>query len=68
MDDSNNTNPLNINGQYLDSDHSYYGNVYVEGSFSIAQLILSQSLFSDEDLRNAFANNEYMASDSNTWF
>ena len=61
MDDSN------INGQFV---QPYYGrgNVYVEGSFSIAQLILSQSLFSDEDLLNAFANNEYMASDSDTWF
>jgi hypothetical protein len=67
MDDRTNNNPLNINGQWAENKYGV-GNVYVEGSFSIAQLILSQSLFSDADLSAAFSNGEYLASDENTWF
>ena len=67
MDDSNNTNPLNINGQWDGIDHNV-GNVYGEGDFSIAQLILSQSLFTESDLLNIYNSGEYMPSDSDTWF
>ena len=72
MDDSDNPNPLNINGQYVNPSSWVYpiigSDVYKRGSFSIAQLILSKSLFSDNDLLNAYTNKEYMTSDSNTWF
>jgi len=67
MDDRDNNNPLNINGQWANNNHGV-GNVYVEGSFSIAQLILSKSLFSASDLQTAYANGEYMTSNGNTWF
>lgn len=67
MDDSNNDNPLNINGQWANNNRGV-GNVYGEGSFSIAQLILNQSLFSQSDLQAAYANGAYMTSDNNTWF
>jgi len=65
MDDRDNTNPLNINGQWANSG---VGNVYGEGSFSIAQLTLSQSLYSQDDLKSAYDSKSYMVSNDDTWF
>ncbi len=67
MDDRANTNPLNINGQWAENRFGV-GNVYVEGDFSIAQLILSQSLFTQSDLQAAYQNQQYMNADDATWF
>jgi len=66
MNDGANTNPLNINGQWANNNHSK-GNVYVEGSFTFAQLILSQSLYSQSALQTCYANGIYMTADSDTW-
>lgn len=67
MDDRNNTNLLNINGQWANNTYGV-GNVYGEGSFTLVQLILEQSLFSQEELQAVYNNGVYMTADSNTWF
>ena len=66
INDSANSNPVCINGQWAGGNHGE-GNIYGEGSFDVAQLILSQSCYSQVDLQNAFSNRTYMASDTNTW-
>jgi len=66
MDDSNNTNSLNINGQWAGGARGV-GNVYGEGTFDFGQLILSQSCFSQETLLDVYYDGGYMASDENTW-
>ncbi len=67
MDDRNNTNPLNINGQWAENRNGV-GNVYSEGDFSLAQLILSDTLFTPDELMDAYTNRDYMQADANTWF
>jgi len=66
MDDSINSNPVNINGQWAENAYGV-GNIYGEGDFSIVQLILSKSLFSASDLQSAYQCGDYMQSDGNTW-
>ncbi len=67
INDSGNTNPLTINGQWAANAHGV-GNVYVEGTFSIAQLILSKDVFTGDELSAAYTSGGYMKNDSDTWF
>ncbi len=67
MDDRNNTNPLSINGQWAGNIRGV-GNIYGEGQFSIAQLILSQSLFLPDELLSTYENKSYLTSNDDTWF
>lgn len=65
MDDRNNTNPVNINGQWANNNHGV-GNIYGEGTFDLAQLILAKRRFSADELRQAYENRTYMPSDELT--
>jgi hypothetical protein len=66
MDDRSNTNPVNINGQWANNKYNV-GDVYVEGSFTFAQLILSQSTYSQDVLQSCYNSGAYMPSDADTW-
>lgn len=66
MDDSANSNPVCINGQWAGGNGGQ-GNIYGEGILDFAQLILSKSCYSQASLQQAYSNGTYMASDTNTW-